>query len=228
MNCSLDQGSLRNITLAAALVAAMLPSDAQSKGAATNLTGVYEAVPLGTTLPGGLKGSGNLTDIALKPEASATAKSRNLADDPAKNCQVIGPFRMMARDDNKIEIVTSDDRITVMFQNNALGNLRNIFLLRKHPEKMELSWMGDSVGSWDGDTLVADASGFNDRIWLNDAGAPHSKNLHLVERYHLLPGGNVLEYKVTAEDPEVLQKPYSYTRYYQKTSVEFKEDFCGR
>jgi len=206
-------------------------ADAQDKtGAAKapDLTGVYEPVPPGTALPGGLKNMGALSDISLQPSAVATAKTRDLKDDPAKNCQVIGPFRMMARDDNRFEIVTSPDRISILFENNALGNMRNIFLTRKHPEKTELTWMGDSVGSWEGDTLVVDSVGFNDRTWLNDAGAPHSNDLHLIERYRLLPGGKILEFKMTAEDPGALTKPYGYTRYYQKSSTEIKEDFCGR
>jgi hypothetical protein len=205
-----------------------LEAQSQSTGKPPDLTGIYEAVPLGMTILGEFKGSGTLADIELKPAAVAEAKARNLEDDPAKNCQVVGPFRMMARDDNKIEVVTSPDRIYVMFENNALGNMRQIFLQRKHLEKMEPSWMGDSVGSWEGDTLVVDAAGFNDRTWLNDAGAPHGKGLHLIERYRLVGGGGFLEYKVTAEHPDVLLKPYTYTRYYKRTNVEFREDFCGR
>jgi len=214
----------------ALLFALVSPAGAQDKGSAQqpDLTGVYDAVPLGTTLPGGLKGAGTLDDIALQPSAAAAAKAQDLRNDPAKNCQVIGPFRMMARGENRIEIVTSPDRLNVLFENNSLGNMRQIFLRRKHPEKMALSWMGDSVGTWEGDTFVVDSTGFNDRTWLNDSGAQHSPNLHLIERYRLLAGGNVLEYKMTAEDPSVLVKPYTYTRYYKRSNTEIKEDFCGR
>jgi hypothetical protein len=220
----------RCVPIVVLIATTTLSLEAQNKsiGKQPDLTGIYEAVPLGTTISGGLKGSGTLADIDLKPAAIAESKARNLEDDPAKNCQVVGPFRMMARDDNKIEVVTAPDRIYVMFENNALGNMRQIFLQRKHLEKMEPTWMGDSVGSWDGETLVVDATGFNDRTWLNDAGAPHSKSLRLIERYRLMGGGEYLEYKVTAEDPDVLLKPYTYTRYYKRTNVEFREDFCGR
>jgi len=208
-----------------------LPAGAQNNAAPAkvpDLTGIYQAVPLNTTLPGGLKGAGTLADLALQPAASEKAKARDLKDDPAKNCQVIGPFRMMARDDNKIEMVASDDRIAVMFENTALGNIRWIYTRRAHPAKLQPSWMGDSTGTWEGDTLVVDTVGFNESTWLNDLGAPHSANLHLVERFRLLPGGKYLEYKMTAEDPQALAKPYSYARYYEKTNVELKEDFCGR
>ena len=208
-----------------------LPAAAQNNAAAAkppDLTGIYVAVPLNTTLPGGLKGSGSLAEIALQPAAAATAKARDLATDPARNCQVVGPFRMMAREDNKIEIVASDDRVAMLFEQFNLGNIRWFYTRRAHPAKLQPSYVGDSTGTWEGDTLVVDTVGFNEQTWLNDVGAPHTVNLHLVERYRLVPGGKYLEYKVTAEDPQALAKPYSYTRYYEKSNIELKEDFCGR
>jgi hypothetical protein len=219
------------IALAAILAAVALPTEGQDKPAATkvpDLTGIYDAVPLGTTLPGGLKGSGTLADIGVTPAAIAEAKKSDLDNDPAKVCQVIGPFRMMARGDNKIEMVTSPDRITEMFQDGARGNMRNFWTQRKHPAKPAETWMGDSVASWEGDTLVVDSVGFNDRTWLNDAGVKHTEDLHLVERYRLLQGGNILEVKMTAEDPKTLLKPYTYTRYYERSKVELRDYWCGR
>jgi len=62
---------------------------------------------------------------------------------------------------------------------------------------------------------VVDAAGFNDRTWLNDAGAQHSDALHLVERSRPVLDGKYLEYKVPAEDPKELAKPYTYMRYYE-------------
>lgn len=214
------------IALAAILAAVALPARGQAK---PDLTGIYDAVPMGTgTLLGGLKGSGTLADLSLTPEAMAEAKKSDLDNDPAKVCQVIGPFRMMARDNNKIEIVTSPDRITEMFQDGARGNMRNFWTQRKHPAKPPLTWIGDSVASWDGDTLVVDSIGFNDRTWLNDAGVKHSEELHLIERYRLVQGGNVLEVKMTAEDPKTLTKPYTYTRYYERSKTELRDYWCGR
>src|SRR5262249_25710360 len=156
------------------------------------------------------------------------SKKISLKGDPAKNCQPIGPFRMMARGQTRIEVLPSQGRVTLLFENIALGNKREIFLNRQHPskEKLKLSWLGDSTSHWEGDTLVVDTVGFNNRTWLNDAGVTHSDDLHLIERYRVLSGGNIIELKVTAEDPRVLLKPYTYTRYYQKSTTELAEDFC--
>lgn len=191
------------------------------------LAGIYALAPAGATVPGGLKAAGMPSEIALLPAAVETAKSRDLAFDPAKHCMVVGPFRMMAREGTKFEVLTTANRVTLLFENIALGNKREVYLGRtQHPVKMEPSFLGDSIGRWEGETLVIDTVGFNDFTWLNDAGAPHSDALHLIERLRPLQGGTYLEYQVTAEDPKALARPYTYTRYYQKSNTELKEDFC--
>jgi hypothetical protein len=81
-------------------------------------------------------------------------------------------------------------------------------------------------GPLEGDTLIVDTVGFNDSTWLNDNGAPQSDALHLVERIRPILKGKYLEYVVTADDPKVLAKPYSYTRYYEKLKTEIMEDVC--
>jgi len=116
--------------------------------------------------------------------------------------------------------------IVMFFENLSHGLMRTIYLNRSHPERLGLTWLGDSTGRWEGNTLVMDTVGFNDRTWLHDAGAPHSEALHLVERIQPILDGRYLEYKVTADDPKALAKPYSYTRYYEKLRTEIQEDIC--
>ena len=100
-----------------------------------------------------------------------------------------------------------------------MGLMRTIYMSRPHPARRNLNWLGDSVGRWVGNPLVVDTVGFDDKTWLNDAGAQHSDALHLVEQIRPILGGRYLEYKVTAEDPKVLAKPYTYTRYYEKLTL---------
>jgi hypothetical protein len=178
-------------------------------------------------LPAGLKPAGTLSDLALVASAQTAAKARDLNFDPAKHCVVIGPFRMMARPDARFELITTPDRVTMMFENIALGNKREFYLGRKaHTTKGEGNYLGDSIAHFEGDTLVVDTTHFNDLTWLNDAGAPHSTDLHLVERIKPVAGGKYLEYQVTADDAKTLAKPYTYTRYYQRSNTELREDFC--
>jgi len=207
--------------------AAVPAPSATDAGRLRALGGIYEPVPEGTALPGGVAARGALADLPLVPAALALAKTKNLALDPARHCMVVGPFRMMARPDNRFEVLTTPNRVTLMFQNIALGHKREIYLGRtQHPVKLEPSFLGDSIGRWEGDTFVVDTAGFNDLTWLNDAGAPHSDALTLVERFRLLPGGRYLEYQVTARDPMTLTKPFAYTRYYQRSTNELLEYSC--
>lgn len=189
-----------------------------------DLAGVYQAIPDGTTLAGGLKNAGSPANIALLP---GTAHA-DLKQDPAKMCQPIGPFRMMARDGARVELAPAlaHGMVVMLFEDASRGLMRTIFFNRGHAPKTAPTWLGDSIGRWEGTTLVVDTTGFNDRTWLNDAGAQHSDALHLVERIRPILSGQYLEYKVTAEDSKALAKPYTYTRYYEKQKSEIREDVC--
>jgi hypothetical protein len=191
-----------------------------------NLQGVYQSIPNRTTLPGGLKNAGSPAAISLLPQAAQQAKSIDLKKDPWKACQPVGPFRMMAKEQTKIELVQVSGMIVMLFEDLSHGMSRTIYLKRGHPAKHELTWLGDSVGKWEGDTLVVDTTGFNDRTWLNEEGAQHSDALHLVERIRPLLDGQYLEHKMTAEDPQTLAQPYSYTRYFKKLDTEVMDDPC--
>ena len=195
-------------------------------GAPPGLNGVYQVIPDGQALPGGLRNTGSPMEIALLSAARQRVKSVDLTGDPATLCQPLGPFRMMAQPHTKIELVPGPGSLVVLFEDIAHGQMRTIHFNRSHPRDAEPTWLGDSVGRWEGSTLVVDTVGFNDRTWLNGAGASHSEALHLIERIRPVVGGTYLAYTVTAEDPQVLAQPYTYTRYYQKLETEIQEDIC--
>lgn len=195
--------------------------------APSTLAGIYQTIPDDVTLPGGLKNAGGPNEIALQPAAVQQMKAADLTEDAAKLCLPVGVFRMMARDSVKIELVPAPGMIVMLFEDISHGHARTIHLNRPHPEKREPSWLGDSTGRWESDTLVVDTIGFNDRTWLNAAGAPHSDALRTIERIRPLIGGDMLEYKVTVEDPNALAMPYTYVRYYRKLQTDkMMEDFC--
>lgn len=191
-----------------------------------DLQGVYQAIANGVTLPGGLKNAGSPAAIDLAPAAVLESSSKESpSKDPWKMCQPVGPFRMMAVDGVKIELAPAGSRIVMLFEDLSHGMMRTIYMQRGHPEKLAHTWLGDSVGRWEGNVLVVDTVGFNGETWLN-GHAQHSEALHLVERIRPAPGGRYLEYKMTAEDPKALAKPYTYTRYFQKLDSEIVDDIC--
>lgn len=78
----------------------------------------------------------------------------------------------------------------------------------QHPDDLYDLWMGDSRGTWEGDTLVVDVIGFNGRTWLDRSGNYHSDQLHVVERWRFLDK-NTIEYTATLEDPKVYARPWT-------------------
>jgi hypothetical protein len=79
---------------------------------------------------------------------------------------------------------------------------------RKLPDDPQPSWLGYSVGKWDGDSLVVDTAGFNDRGWLDARGHSHSEALHLTERFHRLDFGH-MEVQLTIDDPQTFTRPFT-------------------
>jgi len=98
---------------------------------------------------------------------------------------------------------------------------------RKHPVNPQPAWLGYSVGSWEGDTLVVQTVGFNDLTWLDASGHPHTEALHLTERFRRRDFGH-MEIQVTIDDPEAYSKPFSI-RYTQTLmpDTDLLESVCA-
>jgi hypothetical protein len=102
----------------------------------------------------------------------------------------------------------------VVIAHEVAHNTRFIHMLRDHPAKIETSFMGDSVGHWEGDTLVIDTLGVDDRTWIDEQGVIHGKKLHTVERIKKIEGGKAIEDVVTVEDPEYFARPWKFRDVY--------------
>jgi hypothetical protein len=103
---------------------------------------------------------------------------------------------------------------------------RAVHMDRGHPKDPENSWMGDSVGKYEGDALVVDTIGFNDKTWLDQAGHPHSDALHVIERIRRLSHDH-LELSVTIDDPKAYTKTFSATKVFQFTDAPMGETLCA-
>ena len=106
-----------------------------------------------------------------------------------------------------MEIVQVPGKVIMIFEFNHF--VRQIYTDgRQHPKDLSPTWMGDSIGQWDGDTLVVDTVGLRDESWLDSAGHEHSAQLRVVERFRRLDAGS-LEIVRTLTDPIALAKPYT-------------------
>jgi hypothetical protein len=102
------------------------------------------------------------------------------------------------------QILHSDK--AVFFAYEYAGAVRNVYLKDPGPAPVD-SWMGQSVGMWDGDTFVVTVTGFNDQSWFDRAGNHHSDQLKVVERY-TPQGPDHLWYEATIEDPQTFSRPW--------------------
>jgi hypothetical protein len=98
----------------------------------------------------------------------------------------------------------------------SFNDVRHIYLTDKHSENLKPSWYGDSIGHYQGDTLVVDTIGFNDRTFVDGFETPHTTQLHVVERFHLIDGGEILEANVHVEDPGAFTMPWDAIQRYRR------------
>jgi hypothetical protein len=142
-----------------------------------------------------------------KPEF--IAKVRELAKDnsadPGVNCFLLGTPRVTSYP-FPFKIVQSPKETIILYE--AMRTFRDIPTDgRNHSLDPDNTFMGESIGHWEGDTLVVDTVGFNDKTWLIGRGTFHSEDLHVVERYSATADGRI-RYEAVAEDPKVFTRPW--------------------
>jgi len=128
-------------------------------------------------------------------------------DDPTARCLPPGIPRLHSFGLFPVQIAQMPNQVIILYE--YMNVFRVIPLNAKHPEDLEPTYLGDSVGHWEGDTLVVDITGFNDKTWLLGAGTFHSDQLHATERYTRVSKDRI-NYDVTLEDPTVFTKPWEY------------------
>ena len=132
--------------------------------------------------------------------------NKRAIDDPTALCLPPGVPRSVMLGLFPQKIVQTPKEIVVLYE--YMHTFRMIPLNAKHPDDVLPSYMGDSVGHWQGDTLVVDVIGFNDRTWLAGTGTFHSEALHVTERYTRVDRDRI-DYEVTMDDPKVFTKPWT-------------------
>jgi len=146
-------------------------------------------------------------EIPYLPQALAKKKEnfeKRLTEDPEIKCYMPGvpratymPYPFQIEQGSKVFMIAYE----------YASSIRTIHMENPGPNPAGDSWMGWSVGHWDGDTLVVDVTGMNDQTWFDRAGDFHSNELHVVERY-TLKSRDVIDYEATIEDPQVFSRAW--------------------
>ena len=142
----------------------------------------------------------------LTPAGAAIFRARAAGmgkDHPAVHCAPWG-MPMVDTNPSPSKIIQSPGVIYVLYEENM--SHRQIYTDgRKHTPDPQPTWLGYSVGRWDGDTLVVDTTGFNDKSWLDAFGHPHSEQMKITERFHRVDFGHT-ELQITVDDPQMYTK----------------------
>ena len=162
---------------------------------------------------------------SLKPAyAALQANAQAQPVDAAAGCRWVGLPGIMGYP-YPFEILVTPGRITMIFE--ADSQVRRIWLNRRRhpaPDDLDPTYYGDSIGHWEGDTLVVDTVGFNTQTTVN--GAPHSDQMHIVER--LRRHGKTLEDRLTVTDPEAFTGPVTQAFVYgRRPGWNIREYSCN-
>jgi hypothetical protein len=125
------------------------------------------------------------------------------------------PYMLSAAVGGPLQILETPGQVT--FISDAYNEMWFIYLNQEHPPKddIEPTYHGDSVGHWEGDTLVVDSIGFNTATTLDQVGTPHSEDMHVITRIRRLDP-QMLEFVITIDDPKTFTKPWSKRQLYKK------------
>ena len=206
-----------------------------NQSSAHDLSGMYEFFVRGVKGQG-IYATPSKDPVSMTPWAQAKydaakpgygSKASVDTTDPILRCNPSGVPRILYWP-QPFEIVQTPERVFMFFEHERVW--RQIWTDgRNHPKDLEPTWMGDSIGKWEGDTFVVDTIGLNDKSWLDAYGHPHSEELHVVERYRR-PDSNTLTLQFTVEDPKAYTTPWVsdtkiYTLLRNKQAV-MEELFC--
>jgi hypothetical protein len=163
-----------------------------------DMTGVWlggaPVADISTALPKG-------EAMPFLPETRKRMQSQLAKDDPQANCLPLPPPRATPY---PWRMVVTPGHVFFLYE---MYGYRQVFMDgRRHPDDVEPTWFGHSTGRWEGDTLVVDTIGYNDRTWFDNVGHPHSEKLHTIERFTRTSLGTIAA-EITIDDPGAYAKP---------------------
>ena len=173
-----------------------------------DLSGIWE--PDGTKFIRNLAADLKPEDVSMHPWADALYKERLTGalskQEPDANCLPQGVPKINAAP-VPWRIVQTPGMVVILYE--AFGQWRQVFTDgRPLPTDPNPTWLGYSIGKWEGDTLVVDTIGFNGKAWLDQQGHPASDSLHVTERFRR-PVFGQLELQITIDDPKAYTKPWT-------------------
>ncbi len=175
----------------------------------------------------------DLSNPNLKPWVKARMKKDNdevlagkIAFTPRASCMPAGvPAFMNIGGAQPLFFIQTPEQVWIIFSGDQ--QVRRVYLDVPHSANPKPSWYGESIGRYEGDTLVIDTIGMNDKTFVDYYRTPHTEKLHVVERWKLIDNGQRLEVTFTVEDPDTYYEPWSGIRRYRRVQEEMVEEVCA-
>src|SRR5262245_22263776 len=163
----------------------------------------------------------NLSNPILQPwareelrKANEKALSGKAAYTPKERCWPIGMPGFLLYPVFPVYFLQTPKEVVLIWAEDH--QVRHIYLNEPHSAKPAPSWFGESVGRYDGDTLVVDTVGLNTRTYIDNFRTPHTDRLHVVERFHMIDAGKTLEVNVHVEDAGAFTSPWNAVQRYRR------------
>ena len=121
--------------------------------------------------------------------------------------------------------VQTPKEVVMIYSNDQ--QVRRVYLDVPHSDNPKPSWYGESVGHYEGDTLVVDTIGLNDKTFVDNSRTPHTEKLHVVERFKLVDGGKKMQVDITFEDPDAFNAPLVMQQRWFKAKSPMIETVCA-
>ena len=141
------------------------------------------------------------------------------------SCMPSGVPAFMMAAVEPIHFMQTPKQVTMIFSGDA--QIRRIYLDVPHSADLKPSWYGESVGHYEGDTLVVDTIGLNDKTFIDNYRTPHTAKLHVVERYKLIDDGKTLQVTFRVEDPDTFYQPWSAIGKLRRVQMPMHEEACA-
>ena len=166
----------------------------------------------------------DLSNPILQPWALAELKKANdkslsgkVIAIPKERCWPVGVPAFSLLPATPVYFVQTPKEVTLVWTQNT--QTRRVFLNIPHSANIKPTWYGESVGHYEGDTLVVDTVGLNAKTFVDNYFTPHTEQLHVIERYRMIDDGKTLEVNIHVEDPGAFTTPWNAVQRYRRTQT---------